>query len=116
MNVEQGRSHLKVQPDIGKAFMDGEEYDTAKAHNRLEDLRRDARMSRKEMAGELDISPAVLANIERGQTEPGVMLAWTFARYFGLPLEKVFSEEPLPTLTDILKSPCGCNSHTEGSC
>lgn len=125
MNIEQGTSHLKTQPDTAQpdtaqpdteeAFVD-EEADTAKAHNRLEDLRRDARMSRKELARELEISPAVLANIERGQTEPGVTLAWTFARYFGLPLEKVFSEQPLPTLTNILKGSCDCNAHTEGWC
>lgn len=92
------------------------EAETAKAHNRLADLRRDARMSRREVAEDLDISPAVLANIERGNTEPGVMLAWHFARYFELPLEKVFSEEPLPTLTEILKRSCGCTAHMEGSC
>lgn len=107
---------MKTQPDIGEELMDGEETDTARSHNRVEDLRRDARMSRREVAGDLDITPAVLANIERGQTEPGVILAWRFASYFGLPLEKIFSEDPLPTLTDILKGSCGSCADTEGSC
>lgn len=97
--------------------MDDRESETAKSHNRVKDLRYDAGMSRREVANELDISPAVLANIERGNTEPGVMLAWNLARYFELPLDKVFSEEPLPTLTEILKRPCGCTtSEPEGSC
>lgn len=107
---------MKTQPEMEEAFMDDRESETAKSHNRLADLRRDAQMSRREVAEALDITPAVLANIERGQTEPGVMLAWHFARYFELPLEKVFSEEPLPTLTEILKRSCGCTAHMEGSC
>ena len=104
-----------AQPDTEEAFVDEGENDTAKAYNRLWDLRRDARMSRAEVAEALDITPAVLANIERGQTEPGVMLAWHFASYFELPLEKVFSDEPLPTLTDILKDSCSCTVNTEES-
>lgn len=120
MHIEARRIYLKtqpqVQPDMEEAFMDEEGTDTAKAYNRLQDLRRDAEMSRREVAEDLDISQAVLANIERGQTEPGVMLAWTFAQYFGLPLETVFSDRPLPTLTEVLKSSCGCNARAEGSC
>lgn len=121
MNIERGRSHLKTQPemeqpDIGEeAFVTEDDTDRPKSHNRLQDLRRDASMSRREVAKDLNITPAVLASIERGNTEPGVMLAWTFARYFELPLEKIFSEDPLPTLTEILKSSCGCTTLTAGS-
>ena len=116
MHPETKRSHLRTQPDTEEVDVADFESERPRAYNRLEDLRRDAAMSRKEVAEALQISSAVLANIERGQTEPGVMLAWTFASYFGLPLEKVFSDEPLPTLTDLLKGSCSCNAHAEGSC
>lgn len=73
------------------------------AYNRVAALRRAEGISRKQMAREIGISPETLSYIERAEREPGVLLAWRIARYFDLPLELVFSDEPLPTLLQILK-------------
>lgn len=73
-------------------------------YNRVKALRRDAGISRGELADAVGISPATLGNIEREYYEPGVLLAWRIAGYFELPLEAVFSQEPIPPLAETLRT------------
>lgn len=87
------------------------ETEKPRAYNRLKTLRRDAGLTRDDLAEAVHISPATLGNIERGAHEPGVLLAWRIAGYFELPLEAVFSDEPIPSLSRTLKALYPCSYH-----
>lgn len=72
-------------------------------HNRVAVLRKGKRISRKELAELLRINHRTLGLIEQGdQRAVSLELAYRIARYFGLPLEAVFSDEPLRPLGEYL--------------
>lgn len=72
-------------------------------HNRVAVLRKGKRISRKELAEHLRINHRTLGLIEQGeQRMVSLELAYRIARYFGLPLEAVFSDEPLLPLGEYL--------------
>lgn len=85
--------------------------DKPTVHNRIRPLRREAGVSRSEMAKEIGINENTLSVIERGEREPKVRVAWRIADYFDLPLEAVFAEEPMPTLADFLRRQYRCTGH-----
>lgn len=76
----------------------------ATAYNRVALLRMGEGVSRAGMAREMGVSAETLAFIERESREPGVILAWRIATYFGLPLELVFSDSPVLSLKQILRA------------
>lgn len=87
--------------------------DKPTVHNRIGTLRREAGVSRSEMAKEIGINENTLSVIERGEREPRVRVAWRIADYFDLPLKAVFAEEPMPTLADFLRRQYRCSGqHT----
>lgn len=71
-------------------------------HNRVAVLRKGKRISRKELAELLRINHRTLGLIEQGDQRINLELAYRIARYFGLPLEAVFSDEPLRPLGEYL--------------
>ena len=74
-------------------------------HNRVAVLRKGKRIARKELAEHLRINHRTLGLIEQGdQRAVSLELAYRIARYFGLPLEAVFSDEPLRPLGEYLPS------------
>lgn len=85
---------------------EAKEKPTAKAtaYNRVALLRMGEGISRAGMARELGISAETLAYIERAQREPGVILAWRISKYFGLPLDLVFSDSPVLSLKQLLRA------------
>ena len=66
--------------------------------NRLPLLRADRGISRNELAEALGIHYQTVGYIERGEYAPSLHLALRIARYFGLPVEAVFSLEPFGPL------------------
>ena len=66
--------------------------------NRLPLLRADRGISRGELADALGIHYQTMGYLERGEYAPSLNLALRIARYFGLPLEAVFSLEPFGPL------------------
>ena len=66
-------------------------------YNRIAYLRRAACLSRKDMAKAISVHPQTIGFLERGSYSPSVELALTIARYFGVPLEMVYSLEPFET-------------------
>jgi putative transcriptional regulator len=66
--------------------------------NRLPLLRADRGISRNELAEALGIHYQTIGYIERGEYSPSLHLALRIARYFGLPVEAVFSLEPFGPL------------------
>jgi putative transcriptional regulator len=67
-------------------------------HNRLPLLRADRGISRTELADALGIHYQTVGYLERGEYAPSLHLALRIARYFGLPVEVVFSLEPFGPL------------------
>lgn len=82
--------------------MTDEGADKPRLYNRVQTLRREEGLTRKEVCAVLGVSQQTLANIEREEREPGVLLAWRIATYFGLPLEAVFSDSPVRSLKQVL--------------
>ena len=62
-------------------------------HNRLPLLRTNRGVSRTELADALGIHYQTVGYIERGEYAPSLHLALRIARYFGLPVEAIFSLE-----------------------
>ncbi|MEO1059833.1 MAG: helix-turn-helix transcriptional regulator [Actinomycetota bacterium] len=72
-------------------------------HNRLEMLRAERRISRRELANAVDVHYQTVGYIERGEYAPSLHLAFRIARYFDLPIEAIFSpEEFAPLGSDAL--------------
>ena len=71
----------------------------AAIYNRLAALRAERGMSRAELASAVGINPQSVGFIERGDYGPSLELALKMAQVFGLPVEAIFSLEPLPALS-----------------
>lgn len=69
-----------------------------KVYNRVRVLREEAGVSRREMAEDLGIAYRTLGYIEREQYTPSLPMAWRVAGYFDLPLDAVFSPEPMEAM------------------
>lgn len=67
--------------------------------NRLPALRAERGMSRAELAQAIGINPQSVGFIERGDYGPSLELALKIAHVFNLPVEAIFSLEPLPALS-----------------
>ncbi|AYG80957.1 helix-turn-helix transcriptional regulator [Streptomyces sp. ASQP_92] len=69
-------------------------------HNRLAMVRAERKVSRQSLAEAVGAHYQTIGYIERGQYNPSLDLALKIARYFGLPVEALFSLEPFRPLTD----------------
>jgi len=71
-------------------------------HNRLNVLRAERGISRKDLADAVGVNFQTVGYIERGDYSPSLDLALKIAAHFGLPVEMVFSLKPFETLTSQL--------------
>ncbi|MFC5722920.1 helix-turn-helix transcriptional regulator [Streptomyces gamaensis] len=69
-------------------------------HNRLAIVRAERKVSRKRLAEAVGAHYQTIGYIERGDYNPSLDLALRIARFFGLPVEALFSLEPFRPLTD----------------
>ncbi|MFB6816824.1 helix-turn-helix transcriptional regulator [Streptomyces sp. NPDC056347] len=69
-------------------------------YNRLAVVRAERKVSRKHLADEVGAHYQTIGYIERGQYNPSLDLALKIAKFFGLPVEALFSLEPFRPLTD----------------
>lgn len=76
--------------------------DADKVHDRIAMLRAERRVSRKELADAVGVHQQTIGYLERGEYSPSLALALRIARFFDLPLEAVFSLDPLPPLSQEL--------------
>ena len=67
-------------------------------HNRIAVLRADRRVSRRELAEALGVHYQTVGYLERGEYAPSLHLALRIARWFGVPVESVFSLDEFPPL------------------
>lgn len=74
-------------------------------HNRLHVLRAERGISRKDLADAVGVNFQTIGYIERGDYSPSLELALKIAGFFGVPVEMVFSLQPIESLTSqVLKS------------
>ncbi|MFF8837375.1 helix-turn-helix transcriptional regulator [Streptomyces sp. NPDC015130] len=69
-------------------------------HNRLAVVRAERKVSRQALAEAVGVHYQTIGYIERGQYNPSLDLALKVAKFFGLPVEALFSLEPFQPLTD----------------
>ena len=68
-------------------------------YNRLTVLRAERGLSRQELADALGVNYQTIGYLERGEYNPSLDLAFRISEVFGLPIEMVFSTQPLKPLS-----------------
>src|SRR5579863_6539364 len=68
-------------------------------YNRIAVLRAERGVSRQELANAVGVNYQTIGFLERGAYGPSLKLAFSIAGYFGLPIEAIFSTEPLKPLS-----------------
>ena len=71
-------------------------------HNRIAVLRTERGMSRRDLAEAVGVHYRTIGYLERGEYNPSLVLALRISELFGLPVETIFSLEPLPLLSEQL--------------
>jgi len=61
--------------------------------NRVQELRTERQMTQEDLANEVGVTRQTIIAIERGNYTPSVLLALKIAKFFKLPLEKIFYYE-----------------------
>lgn len=64
-------------------------------YNRLRVLRAETDLSRADLAARVGVNPQTIGAVERGDHYPSLDLAMSLSEVFALPVEAVFSREPL---------------------
>ncbi len=73
--------------------------DESGLYNRLAQLRAERGISRQDLAKALGVNYQTIGFLERGNYGPSLKLAFAIAAYFDLPVEAIFSTEPLKPLS-----------------
>lgn len=68
--------------------------------NRIAVLRAERSLSRQVLAREIGVHPQTIGFLERGDYVPSLELVFKLARFFDLPVEAVFSPEPIRPLSE----------------
>ncbi|MGD0097557.1 MAG: helix-turn-helix transcriptional regulator [Terracidiphilus sp.] len=68
-------------------------------YNRIAVLRAERGISRQQLADAMDVNYQTIGFLERGDYSPSLKLALSLAEYFGLPVEAIFSKQPLRPLS-----------------
>jgi DNA-binding XRE family transcriptional regulator len=68
-------------------------------YNRLAVLRAERGLSRQELSDAVHINYQTIGYLERGEYNPSLELAFRIAELFDVPIEAVFSREPLPPMS-----------------
>jgi putative transcriptional regulator len=71
-------------------------------HNRLPVLRAERGLSRRDLATAIGVHYQTVGYLERGEYSPSLALAFRIARFFDLPVEAVFSDEPFAPLSSVV--------------
>ncbi|HEV2325285.1 MAG TPA: helix-turn-helix transcriptional regulator [Terracidiphilus sp.] len=68
-------------------------------YNRIAVLRAERGISRQQLADAVGVNYQTIGFLERGEYGPSLKLAFQIADYFALPVEAIFSTEPLKPLS-----------------
>lgn len=75
---------------------------TIKLYNRISVLRAERNLTRQDLADALGVNYQTIGYMERGDYNPSLELVFRISEFFGLPIETIFSREPLPPLSQEL--------------
>ncbi len=73
-----------------------------KIYNRIDVLRKERNISRKILAEKIGVNFQTVGYLERGEYNPSLDLAFRISEYFNLPIDMIFSIDPLKPLSDEL--------------
>lgn len=73
-----------------------------KIYNRIAVLREERNLSRKDLADRVGVNFQTIGYLERGEYNPSLDLAMDLSAVFGLPIELVFSRQPMKPLSEEL--------------
>ena len=76
--------------------------ETRKLYNRIGVLRHERGISRKELAEAIKVNYQTVGYLEREEYNPSLDLAFRISEYFGVPVDFVFSTQPLKPLSEEL--------------
>ncbi|MEM7765430.1 MAG: helix-turn-helix transcriptional regulator [Pseudomonadota bacterium] len=76
--------------------------DEAPVYNRLAALRADRGLSRQEVADAVGVHYQTIGYLERGEYSPSLVLALQISKLFELPIEAIFSLDPLQSMSEQL--------------
>ena len=68
-------------------------------YNRIAVLRAERGISRQDLADAVGVNYQTIGFLERGDYGPSLKLAFQIAEYFNLPVEAIFSTQPLKPLS-----------------
>ncbi len=71
-------------------------------YNRIAVLRAERGISRQQLADAMEVNYQTIGFLERGDYSPSLKLALSLGEYFGLPVEAIFSKQPLQPLSQQL--------------
>ena len=74
--------------------------ESRKLYNRISVLRNERNISRKELAEKIGVNFQTVGYLEREEYNPSLDLAFKISEYFGMPVELIFSPEPLKPLSE----------------
>lgn len=61
--------------------------------NRLEEIRKQNKVTQEELATALEVSRQTIGSLENGRYNPSIILAFKIARYFNMEIEEIFIYE-----------------------
>jgi len=73
-----------------------------KLYNRIAVLRKERNTTRQELADQVGVNVQTIGYLEREEYNPSLDLAFKISEYFSLPLELIFSTQPLLPLSQEL--------------
>ena len=71
-----------------------------KLYNRISVLRKERNISRIDLAEKIGVNFQTVGYLEREEYNPSLDLAFKISDYFGMPVELIFSSEPLKPLSE----------------
>jgi len=75
-----------------------------KLYNRISVLRKEKNVSRQELADVIGVNFQTIGYLEREEYNPSLDLAFKISEFFGLPIEIIFSPQPLkPLFEEIIE-------------
>lgn len=78
--------------------------ETRKIYNRISILRQERGVSRKDLADAVGVNFQTIGYLERGEYNPSLDLAFKISEFFKLPIDFIFSIEPLKPMSEELIS------------
>lgn len=77
--------------------------ESRKIYNRIQTFRSERDLSRQGLADLVGVNYQTIGYLEREEYNPSLDLAFRIAGVFGLPVEMVFSTNPMKPLSDVLR-------------